>query len=94
LLVWLSKKTSHLDPVELKTDVQTINMVSASATTATRRLQDADSYAGNLTKNIGILVKISDQSVKKQKMYAIMNDRLETFDRYCTLLINPAMICE
>jgi hypothetical protein len=34
LLVWLFKKASHSDPVELKTDLQTKNMVSASATTA------------------------------------------------------------
>jgi hypothetical protein len=34
LLVWLSKQASHSDPVELKTDLQTKNMVSASATTA------------------------------------------------------------
>jgi hypothetical protein len=34
LLVWLSKKASHSDSVELKTDLQTKNMVSASATTA------------------------------------------------------------
>jgi hypothetical protein len=25
----------------------------------------------------------SDQSVEKQKSYAILKDRLETFDRYC-----------
>jgi hypothetical protein len=35
LLVWLSKKASHSDPVELKTDLQTKNMVSASATSTT-----------------------------------------------------------
>jgi hypothetical protein len=34
LLVWLSKKAPHSDPVELQTDLQTKNMVSASATTA------------------------------------------------------------
>jgi hypothetical protein len=34
LLDWLSKKASHSDPVKLKTDLQTKNMVSASATTA------------------------------------------------------------
>jgi hypothetical protein len=34
LLVWLSKTASHSDPVEPKTDLQTKNMVSASATTA------------------------------------------------------------
>jgi hypothetical protein len=34
LLVWLSKRASHSDPVELKMDLQTKNMVSASATTA------------------------------------------------------------
>jgi hypothetical protein len=35
LLVWLSKRASHSsDPVELKTDLQTKNMVSASDTTA------------------------------------------------------------
>jgi hypothetical protein len=34
LLVWLSKKASHSDPVELKMKLQTKNMVSASATTA------------------------------------------------------------
>jgi hypothetical protein len=34
LLVWLSKKASDSDPVELKTDLQTKNMVSASATNA------------------------------------------------------------
>jgi hypothetical protein len=34
LLVWLSKTASHSDSVELKTDLQTKNMVSASATTA------------------------------------------------------------
>jgi hypothetical protein len=34
LLVWLSKKACHSDQVELKTDLQTTNMVSASATTA------------------------------------------------------------
>jgi hypothetical protein len=33
LLVWLSKKASHKDPVGVKTDLQTKNMVSASATT-------------------------------------------------------------
>jgi hypothetical protein len=33
LLVWLSKKASQSDPVEFKTDLQTKNMVSASATT-------------------------------------------------------------
>jgi hypothetical protein len=47
LLVWLSKRASHSDPVELETDLQTKNMVSASATTAIRRLWDADSYASN-----------------------------------------------
>jgi hypothetical protein len=47
LLVWLSKAASHSDPVELKTDLQTKNMVSASATAALRRLRDADSYASN-----------------------------------------------
>jgi hypothetical protein len=34
LLVWLSKKASHSDPVELKMDLQRKNMVSASETTA------------------------------------------------------------
>jgi hypothetical protein len=34
LLVWLSKKASHSDEVKLKTDLQTKNMVSASATIA------------------------------------------------------------
>jgi hypothetical protein len=34
MLVWLSKKASHSDQVMLKTDLQTKNMVSASATTA------------------------------------------------------------
>jgi hypothetical protein len=34
LLVWLSKKASHSDPIELKTDLQTKNMLSASGTTA------------------------------------------------------------
>jgi hypothetical protein len=34
LLVWLSKKASQSDPIEIKTDLQTKNMVSASATTA------------------------------------------------------------
>jgi hypothetical protein len=33
LLVWLSKEASHSDPVEFKTDLQTNNMVSGSATT-------------------------------------------------------------
>jgi hypothetical protein len=33
LLVWLSKKASHSDPEELKTDLQTKNMVSVRATT-------------------------------------------------------------
>jgi hypothetical protein len=33
LLVWLSIRASHSDPVKLKTDLQTKNMVSASATT-------------------------------------------------------------
>jgi hypothetical protein len=47
LLVWLSKKASQSDPIELKTDLQTKNMVSASATTALRRLRNADSYASN-----------------------------------------------
>jgi hypothetical protein len=45
LLVWLSKMASHSDQVEFKTDLQTKNMISASATTAERRLRDADSYA-------------------------------------------------
>jgi hypothetical protein len=53
LLVWLSKKASHSDPVELKTDLQTKNMVLASATTALRRLRDANSYACARRKNIG-----------------------------------------
>jgi hypothetical protein len=47
LLVWLSKKASQSDPIELKTNLQTKNMVSASATTALRRLWDVDSYASN-----------------------------------------------
>jgi hypothetical protein len=34
LLVWLSKRASNSDPVELKTDQQTKNVVSASATAA------------------------------------------------------------
>jgi hypothetical protein len=34
LLVWLSKRASHSDSVELKTDLQKKNMVSTSATTA------------------------------------------------------------
>jgi hypothetical protein len=34
LKIWLSKKASHSDPIELKMDLQTKNMVSASATTA------------------------------------------------------------
>jgi hypothetical protein len=34
LLIWLSKRASHSDPVEVKTDLQTKNMVYASATTA------------------------------------------------------------
>jgi hypothetical protein len=34
MLAWLSKMASHSDSVELKTDLQTKNMVSASATTA------------------------------------------------------------
>jgi hypothetical protein len=35
LLVWLSKRDSHSeDPVELKTDLKTKNMISASVTTA------------------------------------------------------------
>jgi hypothetical protein len=34
-------------------------------------------------RQCAILTKISDQSVEKQKSYAILNDRLETFDRYC-----------
>jgi hypothetical protein len=46
-LVWLSRKGSHSDPVELKTDLQMKNMVSANAITALRRLRDADSYASN-----------------------------------------------
>jgi hypothetical protein len=50
LLVWLSKNASQLDPIELKTDLQTKNMVSASATTVLRRLRDADSYACNPAK--------------------------------------------
>jgi hypothetical protein len=29
------------------------------------------------------LIKISGQSVEKQKSYALLNDRLETFDSYC-----------
>jgi hypothetical protein len=29
------------------------------------------------------LIKICGQSVAKKKRYAILNDRLETFDRYC-----------
>jgi hypothetical protein len=33
LLVWLSKKASHSDPVGIKTDLQTKNMVSANAIT-------------------------------------------------------------
>jgi hypothetical protein len=31
----------------------------------------------------------SDQSVEKQKSYAILNDRLETFDRYYTTVFQP-----
>jgi hypothetical protein len=46
-LVWLSRKGSHSDTVELKTDLQTKNMVSANAITALRRLWDVDSYASN-----------------------------------------------
>jgi hypothetical protein len=38
-LVWLSRNGSHSDPVELKTDLQTKNMVSANAITALRRLR-------------------------------------------------------
>jgi hypothetical protein len=34
MLVWLSKKASHSAQVKLKTDLQTKNMVSASATSA------------------------------------------------------------
>jgi hypothetical protein len=34
LLVWLSKRAFHSAPVELKTDLQTKNMVSASAAAA------------------------------------------------------------
>jgi hypothetical protein len=47
MVVWLSREASHSDPVELKTDLQTKNMVSASAITAFRRLRDAGSYASN-----------------------------------------------
>jgi hypothetical protein len=42
------------------------------------------------------LVKISDQLVKKQKSYAILNDRLETFDRYCSnkmrIILGPIVL--
>jgi hypothetical protein len=34
LLVWLSKKASQSDPIELKMDLQTKKIVSASATAA------------------------------------------------------------
>jgi hypothetical protein len=57
LLVWLSKKASHSDQVKLKTDLQMKNMVSASATTAYRRLRDADSYASNSANFFLIQVK-------------------------------------
>jgi hypothetical protein len=50
LLVWLSKKASQSDPIELKTDLQTKNMVSVSATAVLRRLRDADLYASNPEK--------------------------------------------
>jgi hypothetical protein len=36
LLIWLSQKPSHSDHVELKTDLQTNNKVSASASIAKR----------------------------------------------------------
>jgi hypothetical protein len=84
-LVWLSRKGSHSDPVELKTDLQTKNMVSANAITALRRLWDADSYASNpapkyliqeknrIGRFCAISAKISGQSVKKQKSYAHLN---------------------
>jgi hypothetical protein len=97
LLVWLSKRASHSDPVDLKTDLQTKNMVSASATTAERRLRDADSYPCDPATKYLIQEKnrmgrfefpqniknISYQSVEKKKSFAILNDRLEIFDRYC-----------
>jgi hypothetical protein len=35
-----------------------------------------------------IITKISDHSVEKQKSYAILNDRLETFDLYSIWLAN------
>jgi hypothetical protein len=54
LLVWLSKRASHSHPVELKTELQTENMVSASATTTSRRLRDADSYACDPAKKYWI----------------------------------------
>jgi hypothetical protein len=40
------------------------------------------------------LPKISDQSVEKQKSYAILNDRLETFDRYCIFLASMSSSIE
>jgi hypothetical protein len=56
-LVGLSRKASHSDLVELKTDLQTKNMVSANAITALRRLQDADSYASNPASKYSIQEK-------------------------------------
>jgi hypothetical protein len=39
-----------------------------------------------------IFTKFSDQSVEKQKSYAILNDRLETFDRYCLFDRNKIIV--
>jgi hypothetical protein len=50
LLGWFSKKASQSDTIELKTDLQTINMVSASATATQSRLRDADSYTSDPAK--------------------------------------------
>jgi hypothetical protein len=57
--------------------VNTIHKMQISCTVAVKRVFCF------LVEFMAILPKISDQSVEKQKSYAILNDRLETFDRYC-----------
>jgi hypothetical protein len=50
LQIWLSKKGSQSDPIKLKTDLQTKNMVPTSATATLRRLRYVDSYASDPAK--------------------------------------------
>jgi hypothetical protein len=51
--------------------------------TSARKHKTLQFFGKNWTIKCANSPKISDQSVEKQKIYATLNGRLESFDRYC-----------